>query len=121
MFDMLAFFTNLSLMDFRSDIWPFYNFRGNKWLRVVMDERSYTNDILVMLDSLKGPFLVLHFSYYILMTFLMILSVILLSILMIILSTVTVISHLICGNHWNWLLNLNLIYETRGLGQEVAS
>ena len=86
-----------------------------------MDEKSYTNDILVMLDPLKGPFLVLHFSYYILMTFLMILSVILLSILMIILSTLTVISHLICGNNWNWLLSLNLIYETRGLGQEVAS
>ena len=45
------------------------------------------------------------------MTFLM-LSVILLSILMILPSTLTVIRHLICGNNLNWLLNLNLIYET---------
>ena len=31
--------------------------------------------------------------------------------LMILLSTLSVIRHLICGNNWNWLLNLNLIYE----------
>ena len=35
-------------------------------------------NIQLMLEFLKGPFLVLQFSYYILMTFLMILSVILL-------------------------------------------
>ena len=35
---------------------------------------------------LKGPFLVIHFSYYTLMTFLMMLSVILLSLVMILLS-----------------------------------
>ena len=52
-----------------------------------------------MLEILKGPFLFLHFSYYTLMTFLMMLSVILLSLLMILLSTLTVISHLICGNN----------------------
>ena len=40
------------------------------------------------------------------------LSVLLLSLLMILLSTLSVIKHLICGNDWNWLLNLNLIYET---------
>ena len=34
--------------------------------------------------------------------------VILLSMLMIL----SVIRHLICGNNWNWFLNLNLIYET---------
>ena len=45
------------------------------------------------------------------MTFLM-LSVILPSMLMILVSTLSVIRHLICGNNWNWLLNLNLIYET---------
>ena len=39
--------------------------------------------IQLMLEFLKGPFLVLHLSYYTLMTFLMMLSVILLSILMI--------------------------------------
>ena len=42
----------------------------------------------------------------------MMLSVILLSILMILLSILGVIRHLICGNNLNWLLNLNLIYET---------
>ena len=32
-----------------------------------------------------------------------------------------VIRHLTCSNNLNWLLNLNLIYETHcGLGQEVA-
>ena len=47
-----------------------------------------------MLEFLKAPFLVLHF----LMTFLVMLSVILLSMLMILLSILSVISHLICGN-----------------------
>ena len=64
-----------------------------------------------MLEFLKAPFLVLQFSYYTLITFLMMLSVILLSMLMILLSVVSVIRHLICGNNWNWLLNVNLTYE----------
>ena len=38
-------------------------------------------------------------------------DVILLSMLMI-LSILSVIRHLICGNNLSWLLNLNLIYET---------
>ena len=42
----------------------------------------------------------------------MMLSVILLSMLMIVLSILSVIRHLICANSLNWLLNLNLIYET---------
>ena len=65
----------------------------------------------LMLESLKAPFLVLHFSYYTLMTFLVMLSVMLLSMLMILLSVLSVSRHLICGNNLNWLLNLNLIYE----------
>ena len=69
-------------------------------------------NIQLMLEFLKGLFLVLHFSYYTLVTFLMMLSVILVSMLMILLSTLNVIRHLICGNNLNWLLNLNLIYET---------
>ena len=48
---------------------------------------------------LKGLFLVLHFFYYTLMTFLMMLSVIFLSMLMILLFTLNVIRHLICGNN----------------------
>ena len=37
---------------------------------------------------------------------------ILLSMLVILLSILTVMRHLICGNNLNWLVNLNLIYET---------
>ena len=47
-----------------------------------------------------------------LITVLMMLSLILLSMVMILLSFLSVIRHLICGNNLNWLLNLNLIYET---------
>ena len=50
--------------------------------------------------------------YYTLMTFLMKFFVILLSMMMILLSILTVIRHLIRGNNLNWILNLNLIYET---------
>ena len=46
----------------------------------------------------------------------MMLLVILLSILMIVLSALNVIRHLTCGNSHNWLLNLNLIYETMWTG-----
>ena len=35
---------------------------------------------------------------------------------MILLSILSVIRHLICGNSLNWLLNLNLIYETQWTG-----
>ena len=41
---------------------------------------------------------------------------ILLSMLMILLSILSVIRHLICGNNLSWLLNLNLIYETLWTG-----
>ena len=50
------------------------------------------------------------------MTFLRMVSVILLSMLMILLSILSVIRHLICGNNLSWLLNLNLIYETLWTG-----
>ena len=36
--------------------------------------------------------------------------------LMILLSILSVIKHIICGNNLNWLLNLNLIYETPWTG-----
>ena len=48
------------------------------------------------------------------MTFLI--SVILLSTLMILLSILSMIGHLICGNNLSWLLCLNLIYETLWTG-----
>ena len=64
-----------------------------------------------MLEFLKAPFLVLHFSFYELMTFQTMLFVILLSMQMMLLSILTMVRHLICGNNLNWLLNLSLIYE----------
>ena len=73
---------------------------------------SLDKNIQSMLEFLKAPFLVLHFSYYTLVASLLILSVILLSMLMILLSIVSVIRHLISGNNLNWHLNLCLICET---------
>ena len=73
-----------------------------------------------MLEFVKAPFLVLHFSYYTLITFLMMLSVILLSMLMILILILSVIRHLICGNNQNWLLNFNLIYKTLWTGSESS-
>ena len=46
----------------------------------------------------------------------MMLSVILPSMQMIKLSILSAIRHLVCGNNLNWLLNLNLIYETWWIG-----
>ena len=66
-----------------------------------------------------SPSLILHFSYYTLMTALM-LSVILLSMLMKPLSTLSVIRivHLTCGNNYGWLLNLNLTNTTLQWGKK---
>ena len=107
---MLIFFTNLSLMAFQvrySTLFLLFSVvDGFEWFWM---ESLYKN-IQLMQEFLKAPFLVLHFSYYTLMTFLMMLSVILQSILMILLSILSAIGHLICGNNLNWLLNFNLIY-----------
>ena len=59
---------------------------------------SLHRNIHLMLEFLKVSFLVVHFSYYTLMTSLM-LSVTLLSMLTILISTLSVIKHLICGNN----------------------
>ena len=72
---------------------------------------SIHKNIQLMLEFIKGSFLVLHFFCHILMTFLMMLSAILLSMLMIVLSILSVMRHFICSNNLNWLLNLNLIYQ----------
>ena len=74
---------------------------------------SLHKNIQLMQEFLKAPFLVLHFFYDTLIT---VLSVILLSMLMILLSILSVIRHLIYGNNLNWLLNLNLMYETLQTG-----
>ena len=55
---------------------------------------SFSKNTQLMLGFLKGRFLALHFSYYTLVTFLMMLFVILLSMQMMLLSTLNVIRHL---------------------------
>ena len=60
---------------------------------------SLHKNIQLMLEFLRASFLVLHFSNYTLMTFLMMWSVILLSMLMILLSNLSAIRHLIYGNN----------------------
>ena len=86
------------------------SFLSNRCIPAVLDEK-FSQEYPVNAAVPQGsPFLVLHFSYYIL-TFIMMLSVILLSILMIRLSILNVIRHLIYGNNKRWLLKLNLVYE----------
>ena len=115
-FGMLVYSTNLSLMEFQVRYLAlfllFSVINDFEWFRM----ESLHKNIRLMLEFFKAPFLVLHFSYYTLMIFLTMLSVILLSMLMILLSVLSVIGHLICGNNLNWLLNLNLIYETLWTG-----
>ena len=107
---MLVFFTNLSLMEFQVRYLAlfllFSVIHNFEWFRM----ESLHNNAQLMLQFLKAPFLVLHFSCFTLMTFLTMLSVILLSMLILI-FILSVIRHLICCNNLNWLLNLNLIYE----------
>ena len=98
-FGMLVFFTNLSLTEFQVRYLAlFLLFLVIGGFGLFWMENLHKN-IQLMLVFLKGLFLVLHFSYYTLMTFLTMLSVILLSMLMILLSTLNVIRHLICGNN----------------------
>ena len=73
------------------------SFLSNRQFQVVLNGKN----IQLMPEFLKASFLVLHFSCYTLMTFLMMLSVILLSVLMILLSILSVIKHLLCGNNLN--------------------
>ena len=74
-----------------------FSFLSNRWRRVVLDGKS-SEEHPINAGFLKGSFLLLQFSYYILMTFLMMLSVIWQSMLMILLSTLNVIRHLICNS-----------------------
>ena len=111
-FGMLVLFSDLSLMEFKVRYLAlfllFSVIDGFEWFLM----ESLHKNIQLTLEFLKAPFLVLHFSYYTLITFLAMLSVILLSMLMILLSIQSVIRYLICDNNLNWLLNLNLICET---------
>ena len=86
-FSMLVFFINLSLMEFQVRYLALF------LLFSVIDSfelfwmASFHKNIQLMLEFLKAPFLVLHFSYYTLTTFQMMLSVLFLSTLMILLPT----------------------------------
>ena len=85
-FGMLVFFANLSLIKFQarfSDL--LLSILSNRQLRVVLDGKS-SQEHPVNAGVSNGSFSVLHFSYNILMTFLMMLSVI-------------SIRHLICDNN----------------------
>ena len=78
------------------------SFNSNRQLCMVLDGKSsqeYLVNAGVYQGSILDNFLVLNLTYYILMTYLMILSVILLSMLVILLSTLSVIRYLICGNN----------------------
>ena len=69
------------------------SFLNNFWMG------SLHKNIRLMMEFLKGPFLVLHISCCTLMTFLIMLSVIIVSMLLILLPTLSLIRHLICGNN----------------------
>ena len=121
-FGMLVFFTNVSLNGISGQIVGLISsFLINGRLRVVQDGESpqeYPVNAGVLQGLKSSSFLVVHFSYYTVIIFLMMLSVILLSMSMILLSILSVIGYLICGNNLNWLLNLNLIYETLDWGKK---
>ena len=86
-FGMLIFFRNVSLIEFQVRYLAlFHLFSVIDSFKLFWIESLHKNTQL-MLKFLKAPFLVQHFTYYTLMTFLMMLSVIVLSLLMILLST----------------------------------
>ena len=96
-FGMLFFFHKLKSSGISGEIFGHISsFLSKRQLQVDLNGKAHKN-IELMLEFLKVPFLVLYFSDYTLMTFLM-LSLILLSVLMILLFIVSEIKNLICGN-----------------------
>ena len=95
-FGILVFFTNIGLMEFQIRYFALllhFSVIGWFWIG------SLLKNIQLMMDFHRGSFLVLHFSYYTLVIFLMMLSVILLSMLMILPSTLNVTRYLICSKN----------------------
>ena len=69
--DMLVFFTNLKSYGISGQMYCLISsFLSNRRLQMVLASKSSRN-IQLMLEFLKAPFLVLHFFYNTLMTFLM--------------------------------------------------
>ena len=96
----LVFFTALSLMEFQVRyLASFLLFSVIEGFRLLWMGNLHKNIQLIMLELLNASFLVLQFSYYTLMTFLRMLSVILLSLLVILLSILSLTRHLICCNN----------------------
>ena len=95
-FHMVVYCTNLGLGEFQVRYLALFLLfsvvDGCEWFWM----KSLHRSIQLVLEFLKGPLLVLHFSSCILMTFLMVLSVVLVSMLMILLFILGVIRHLIC-------------------------
>ena len=113
---MLIFITNVEFQVRYLTLFLLFSVIDNfEWFWI----ESLHKNIQLILEFLNSRLLVLHFSCYTLMTFLTMLSVILLSKLIMLLFILSVTRHLICGDNLNWLLNLNLIYET--LWTEVRS
>ena len=94
-FGMLVFFTMLSLIEFQIRylalflLFSVIDCFGWFWMGILH------KNIQLIMEFLMDPLVVLHFSCYTLMTFLMMLSVILLSMVTILLSTLNVI----CDNN----------------------
>ena len=72
---------------------------------------TLNKNIQMILEFLEASLLIIHFSYYTFMAFLMKQSLILLY-LLVMPTTLSVIRHLICCIKQNWSLNYNMIYET---------
>ena len=86
---MLVFFTNISLMECQVRYLVLFLLGlvidGFEWFWM----GSLCKNIQLMLLFLKAPYLVVHFSYYTLMIFLIMLSVVLLSMMVILLFVAT--------------------------------